>query len=65
MSEIWVKVLGYEDLYEVSNFGNVKSLDGFFSNQYTAWPQQYIRLLIIEIGSVYANINYSPLKITT
>jgi len=27
MKEIWKKVNGYEDIYEVSNFGNVRSLN--------------------------------------
>lgn len=26
-NEIWKDVVGYEGLYQVSNFGNVKSLD--------------------------------------
>lgn len=29
MKEIWKPVVGWEGLYEVSNFGNVKSLDRF------------------------------------
>jgi hypothetical protein len=30
--EIWKPVVGYEDLYEVSNFGRVRSLDRISSN---------------------------------
>lgn len=32
MNEIWKPVKGYEGLYEVSNLGNVKSLDRFVIN---------------------------------
>lgn len=28
-NEVWKPVVGYEGLYEVSNFGNVKSLDHY------------------------------------
>lgn len=31
MIEFWLPVRGYENLYEVSNFGNVRSLDRFVS----------------------------------
>ncbi|MFP5054177.1 NUMOD4 domain-containing protein, partial [Bacillus paranthracis] len=27
MDEIWRDILGYEDLYQISNLGNVRSLD--------------------------------------
>lgn len=40
MMEIWVDVIGYDGLYEVSNLGNVKSCDGVFKNQYTSWPKK-------------------------
>jgi hypothetical protein len=32
MKEIWKSVVGYEGIYEVSNFGRIKSLDRFDSN---------------------------------
>jgi hypothetical protein len=32
MNEIWKKVLGYEGLYEVSNIGNVRSIDRYVIN---------------------------------
>lgn len=30
MSEIWKSIIGYENLYEISNIGNVRSLDRYF-----------------------------------
>lgn len=32
MEEVWKDIEGYEKLYQVSNFGNVKSLDHYASN---------------------------------
>ena len=34
MSEVWKDVKGFEGLYQVSNFGRVKSLDKVIKNQY-------------------------------
>lgn len=36
--EIWKDVVGYEGIYQVSNFGNVKSLDCYFK-QNNQWGQ--------------------------
>jgi predicted XRE-type DNA-binding protein len=33
MEEIWVDVIGYEGLYQVSNFGRVKSLDRIINSR--------------------------------
>ena len=33
MNEIWKDIKGYEGLYQVSNFGNVKSLSNNFSRK--------------------------------
>lgn len=33
MKEIWLPVTGYEDIYEVSNAGNIKSLDREFTRK--------------------------------
>lgn len=33
MVEIWKPIFGYEDLYEVSNFGNVRSLDRYVNTK--------------------------------
>ena len=32
MEEIWKPVVGYEDLYEVSNLGKVRSIDRIIVN---------------------------------
>ena len=32
MKEIWKNIKGYENLYEVSNYGNVRSLDHYRNN---------------------------------
>lgn len=42
-NEIWKSVKGYEGLYEVSNLGNVKSIDRFIerSNQWGKYIQKY------------------------
>ena len=33
MEEIWKDIVGYEGYYQVSNFGNVRSLDRYVKNQ--------------------------------
>ena len=30
MQEIWKDISGYEGIYQVSNFGNIKSLERYF-----------------------------------
>lgn len=37
ITEIWSPVVGYESLYEVSSFGNIKSLNRLTNNQYKAY----------------------------
>ena len=32
--EIWKDIEGYENLYQISNFGRIKSLSGFFHDEY-------------------------------
>lgn len=34
MEEIWKDIEGYEGLYQVSNFGNIKALDKICRNNY-------------------------------
>lgn len=34
MKEIWKDVIGFEGLYEVSNMGNVKSVDRYVKGKY-------------------------------
>lgn len=33
MKEIWKDIKGYEGLYQISSFGNVKSLDRYIINK--------------------------------
>ena len=33
MEEIWKPVVGWEDSYEVSNLGNIKSLDRYITTK--------------------------------
>ena len=33
MKEIWVDIIGYENEYQISNFGNVKSKDRVVENK--------------------------------
>lgn len=37
-NEIWKSVVGYENLYEVSNFGNVRSVERYV--KYTKWKKE-------------------------
>lgn len=39
MKEIWKPVLGFEDFYEISSEGNIRSLD-----RYVTYPQGFVRL---------------------
>lgn len=34
MEEIWKDINGYEEMYQVSNFGNVRSIDRFVNHNY-------------------------------
>lgn len=36
INEIWKPVVGYEGLYEVSNYGNVKSLERYVKSSYNS-----------------------------
>lgn len=53
MSEIWKSVKGWEDLYEVSNFGNIRSLH--YKNPYLMKPildnKGYLRVSFVEKNS--------------
>lgn len=33
MNEIWKSIIGYDNLYEISNYGNIRSLDKCFLNK--------------------------------
>ena len=38
--EVWKDVIGYKELYQVSNFGNVKSLDREVAENYSEYNEQ-------------------------
>lgn len=42
MKEIWKDIKGYEGYYQVSNLGNIKSLD-IITIQLHHWSQQYVK----------------------
>ena len=46
MTEIWKAVKGYEGLYEVSNFGNVRSLDRFVKAKNDSLTKKKGRILV-------------------
>lgn len=52
-SEVWLPIKGYEDLYEVSNLCNVKSLAKKIQRgKYNAWRNLPEKILSISFGSV-------------
>lgn len=56
MTEIWKDVIGYEGLYQISNLGNIKSLDRVLKNR---WGN-YIRkgaVMALNMCNRYAAIN--------
>lgn len=50
--EVWVPVRGYEGLYEVSNYGNVRSLD-----RYRTWYSKYHKKEVTRLfkGKIMTN----------
>lgn len=57
MEEIWKPVVWFEWLYEVSNLGNIKSLDRMVKSK--LWSKRLVkkRLLKIYTGYLYYNIS--------
>ena len=47
--EIWKDVVGYEGLYQVSNIGNVRSLDKYDSGK-KFWPGRVMKLIVDKDG---------------
>lgn len=45
MTEIWKSIQGYEGLYEVSNFGNVRSLDRVIRSKHNGTTLRKGRIL--------------------
>ena len=56
MQEIWKDIKGYEGLYQVSNFGNVKSLDYRHTGK-----EQLLKPILQANGYLYVGL-YEPLK---
>lgn len=56
--EIWNKIVGYEGVYEVSNFGSVKSLERVVQNSTTASGFMKVKGMLINsrMGKDYINI---------
>lgn len=59
MKEVWKEVKGYEELYEVSNLGRVKSLDKILHNQYTKYFKKGRILKNNKIGAGYLSVGLS------
>ena len=59
MIEIWKDIVGYEGSYQVSNFGNVKSLDrkGLFGTQNVIYKSRILKQKILNMG--YYSVNLS------
>jgi hypothetical protein len=57
--EIWKDVAGYEGLYQVSNLGNVRSVDKYTSNRFATrfWPSKALKLKNTRFGYVVANLS--------
>ena len=64
MNEIWHPCAGYETHYEVSNFGNVRSLERMVSHSLGGKKIQYSRILKAGItGSGYLTVNFCVDKV--
>lgn len=62
MGEIWKDVIGYEGLYQVSNKGNVKSVDKYVNNRYGYGKKRFFKGKILSqhtdrLG--YATVHFS------
>lgn len=63
MEEIWKDIEGYEGLYQVSNFGRVKSLNIIKFNQFSSYKHKG-RVLKLQLNKQtgYMYVNLSKLK---
>ena len=59
MEEIWKPIVGYEDLYEISSFGNVRSLD-----KYVNCKNNSKRLIKGKVISQFINHGYKIVDLT-
>ena len=57
--EIWKPIVGYENIYEVSNYGNVRSLDRFVKTEKKPRKGKILKPRIDSKGSGYRYTNLS------
>lgn len=60
MKEIWKNIKGYEGLYQISNYGNIKSLDRIiiYKNKYSHFHKgKYLKQEIDINGYLYISIS--------
>jgi len=48
--EVWGPIPGYENFYEVSNYGRIKGLNRITEGGHLSWVEQKIKLLTVSIG---------------
>jgi len=53
MEEIWKDIKGYEDIYQVSNLGNVKRINYFDKQNKDKYKNQEKRLVFINLNGYY------------
>lgn len=56
--EIWKPVKNFEDLYEVSNIGRIRSKDKLLKNQYDINTNSYTNTRLIK-GKILARRSYT------
>ena len=62
MTEVWKDIQGYEGLYKISNFGNIKSKSGIFKKQFISF-KGYLRIKLSNNGE-YKSYTVSRLVAT-
>ena len=51
MQEIWKDISGYEGIYQVSNFGNIKSLERYFPSKNPKTPIAHVNEKILKLSA--------------
>lgn len=66
VNEIWKPIKGYEDRYEVSNYGSVKSISKFVKNRYSGFmtKEKLLKPLVLTKGYLGVCL-YKDKKATT
>jgi hypothetical protein len=52
MNEVWIPVKGYEEFYEISSFGRLRSLDRFIERKSIKIPACYLKKGRILKGTI-------------